>query len=502
MFGIRVRLLLVLAVLAVGGVVVARYFNTTYSANIVDVSVTTSNSRLSFRGALAAGNVEGTSTVIIDSTPNNQANSFPSSSSAQIVEGDTVLIGNGGTMNVYTVASSSAMGPNSFLDRMQLTTSLLSGNADVGDDIVSTQAATLYVRFETVSAIQDGKFRVLIPAGDGGTASQDGIPDGGHFDYGTTTPTVTCPNDIANYTFGAGTPTPNLLSINGIYYHAYDCGYTGTGAVNTAFDGGANGMITINQVINPAPKAGHTSGVADAHTIILQHLDTGDNAVDTTPIRIAFIEAVKVTAYVAPQITFKIIGVDAGTSLCGVATDVTTTATNVPFEEIGIGTFTSAAQGLSVSTNAVGGYVVTAAENDQLGRNGATCTGDPTAPEGSPNFNPSCIQDTRGDNALATHDTSDEWNNPGAIDGSGFGYSLDDVNGTTTEAFTYNESARTFSARQFADLQDSQLPVLIFSDNQVAANDNLYVCYRIMPDVVTAAGNYENYITYTATATF
>ena len=145
---------------------------------------------------------------------------------------------------------------------------------------------------------------------------------------------------------------------------------------------------------------------------------------------------------------------------------------------------------------------MTAAENDQLGRNGATCTGDPTAPEGSPNFNPSCIQDTRGDNATATHTTSDEWNNPGAIDGSGFGYSLHDVNSTTTEAFAYNESARAFSARQFADLQDGQLPVLIFNDNSVAANDNLYVCYRIMPDVVTAAGNYENYITYTATATF
>jgi len=500
--GSRLKAWLILAILVAGAVVSARYFGASYSANILDVSVTTSNSRPSFRGALGAGNVVGTSKVIINTTPNDQANSYPSSSSAQIVEGDSVLIGSGGTMGVYTVASSSAIGPNSLLDSIQLTSVLGAGHADAGDDLISTQSAQLRVRFETVSAINNGSFRILVPAGAGGAAAVDGIPDGGAFDYGTTAPTVTCPTNITGYTFAAGTSTANAVSINGESYHSYTCSYTGTGGVSTAFDGGSNGMITINGVINPAPKPSHVAGVSDSYSVIVQHLDNGGNAIDTTPVRIALIEAVKVTAFVAPQITFKIIGVDAGTVTCGVATDVTTTPTNVPFEEVSIGTFLTAAQGLSISTNAPGGYVVTAAENDQLGRNGGACAGDPTAPDGSPNFNPSCFQDTRGDNAAATHAVSDEWNNRGLTDASGFGYSLQDVNNTTTEAFAYNESARTFSARQFADLADGQAPVTIFSESSVAANDNLFVCYRIMPDVTTAAGNYENYITYTATATF
>lgn len=498
----HLKMLLLLTVLVGGVVVVARYFSVVKSANLLDVSVTTTNSRPSFRGALAGSNIVGTSNVTIDTTPNDQAGSYPSSSSAQLLEGDIVAIGEGGSLATYTVASSSAIGPNSPLDKFQLYTALLAGDADDGDDVISTQAANLNIRFETVSAVNDGTFRIFVPAGAGGSAAADGIPDGGAFDYGASAPTVTCPTSGGNYTFAAGTSTPNDATINGVTYHSYECSYTGTGDVGTVFDGGANGMITISQVINPAPKTSHVAGVADTYTVILQHLDDTGEAVDTTPVKIALIEAVKVTAYVAPQITFKIIGVGSGTNVCGLNTNVTTTATNVPFEEISIGTFTTAAQGLNVSTNASGGYVVTAAQNDQLGRNGGTCTGDPTAPEGSGNFNPNCIQDVRGDAAAATESVSDEWNNVGITDNSGFGYSLHDVNGTVTEAFSYDESARTFSARRFPDLENSESPVTIFSDTSVAANDNLFVCYRIMPDIVTSAGNYENYITYTATATF
>ncbi len=497
MFRIRIRFLLVIAILIASAVVVAKYFGNSYSANLLTVSVTTTNSRPSFRGALDTGNVVGTSKVIINTLANNTAGSYPSSSSAQLVEGDTVRIGNGGTMGLYTVASSSAVGPNSLLNSMQLTAVLLAGQADAADDVISTQAANLNVRFQTVSAILDGTFRVLVPAGGGGTASTDGVPDGGAFDYGTSAPTVTCPTNITGYTFAAGASTANDVSINGVSYHSYSCDYTGNGAVGTAFDGGANGMITISQVINPAPKAGHVAGVSDSYSVIVQHMDAGGDTIDTTPVKIALVEAVKVTAYVAPQITFKIIGVDAGTSVCGLTTDVTTTPTNVPFEEISIGVFTTAAQGLSVTTNAPGGYVVTGAENDQLGRNGGTCTGDPAAAT-----DPSCIQDVRGDSAAATHTVSDEWNNTGLADNSGFGYALHDANSTVTEAFAFNESARTFSARRFADLEASESPVTIFSDSSVANNDNAFVCYRIMPDVTTAAGNYENYVTYTATATF
>jgi hypothetical protein len=150
---------------------------------------------------------------------------------------------------------------------------------------------------------------------------------------------------------------------------------------------------------------------------------------------------------------------------------------------------------MSISTNAPGGYAVTAIANDQLGRNAGTCTGDAlTATHGN------CIQDTRGDAGTANHDTtSNDWVTVTSV---GFGYSLQDVNSTTTEAFAYNESARTFSARQFADAEDGQTAATVFSDTTVANNDNIYVCYKVMPDATMAAGNHENNITYTATATF
>jgi hypothetical protein len=98
-----------------------------------------------------------------------------------------------------------------------------------------------------------------------------------------------------------------------------------------------------------------------------------------------------------------------------------------------------------------------------------------------------------------SHTTSDEWTQTTA---KGFAYSLHDVNSTTTEAFAYNESARTFSAKQFADEEDSQTAQTIFSSATVADNQNLYVCYKIIASATTQAGFYENYLRYTATATF
>lgn len=486
----RVKLGLFAVVSIMGVFGLAHFKNQAYSANLTEVSVTSTNVRPSFRGALAAGNIAGTSKAIINTT----ANAYASSSSAQLVEGDVVRIGSAGTLRAYTVASTSS------LSTFSLTAALLTGDSDAGDDVIATSSSTLNVRFKTVSAVNDGKFRILVP-GIGAGAAIDGIPDGGGFDFGTTGgATVTCPADFANYTFAAGANTANDVTLDGTVYHSYTCAYTGTGAVATAFNGTTHDVISIAGLINPAPASNHTSGAADAYSVIIQHLDSSDNVVDFTTARIAIVEAVRVTAYVSPQITFKIFGLPAATSACGATTDVATTPVSVPFGELTIGGFKNAAQAMTVSTNAPGGYAVTAIENDQLGRNGAACTADPHIGGAGPNVpNNECIQDTLGDAGAATNAVSDEWVNSAKV---GFGYALSDPNGTTTEAFAYNETPRVFSARQFADAENGDAPVTIFNDTTVTSNDNLYVCYRIIPDATTAAGNYENYITYTATATF
>lgn len=455
------------------------------SASLQTVSVTLSNPRLSFRGGLASGNSVGSSVVTINTT----VGSYPSTSSAQLVQGDTVLIGEDGSLGSYTVASTSS---NS---TFTITAGLSSGDADAADDVISTQSATHTVRFTTANAVANGRFRILVPALADDGASSDGIADGGYFDFGTSAPTVTCPsNATTTYDFVTGTATASTITIDGNDYHAFECAYSGTGAVGTAFNGSSNDAITINSLINPAPKSDHTTGTADTYRVIVQHIDSNFVVQDDTVVSIGVIEAVRVTASVPAQISFQIIGLAAGTSACGTTTDVATTPAAVPFGEVSIATFNDAAQALTVTTNAVNGFAVTALENDQLGKDGATCTGDPTITS-----NTSCIADARGDAGTMSDTLSNEWN---TSTNKGFAYSLHDVNSSTTEAFAYNESSRTFSARQFADAENSGTAQTIFSNTGPSDNHNLYVCYRILPGTITAAGDYENYVTYTATATF
>ncbi|HEX7017745.1 MAG TPA: hypothetical protein VF209_02460 [Patescibacteria group bacterium] len=457
-----------------------------HSASLTTVSVTLSNPRLSFRGALGSGNTEGSSVVTINTTQG----AYPSTSSAQLVQGDTVLIGESSSLGSYTVASTSS------LSTFTISSALAAGDIDAGDDVISTQSADHTVRFSTANAIANGRFRILVPALEDDGAAADGIPDGGFFDFGTSAPTVTCPDDVNgdDYDFVAGVATASAITIDGTSYHAFECAYSGAGAVGTDFDNSSQDAILISSLINPAPKSNHTTGTADSHKVIVQHLDSNLVVQDTTTVSVGVIEAVRVTASVPAQITFQILGLAAGTSACGVTTDVTTTASSVPFGEVSISAFNDAAQSMNVSTNAVNGFAVTAIENDQLGLNGAACAGDPTITS-----NTSCIADARGDNGTMADGTSDEWN---TSSNKGFAYSLHDVNTSTTEAFSYNESARTFSARQFADAENSGTAQTIFSSTGPADNHNLYVCYRLIPGVTTAAGNYENNVTYTATATF
>jgi hypothetical protein len=456
---------------------------TTQSANLTSVSVTLSNPRLSFRGSLGNGNSAGSSQVTILTS-----GAHPSLSTAQLLEGDGVAIGEAGSLGVYTVATTN---PTS---EFTTSTALAAGDADLNDDVISTQSATHTVRFTTATAIANGRFRILVPSLANNTNAADGIPDGDFFDFGASAPTVTCPTDLTGYDFVSGTASASAITLNGTDYHAYECAYSGTGAVSTAFNGSTNDAITINSIINPAPESGHTTGTANSHSIVIQHIDSNFDVADTTTAAVGVIEAVKVTATVDPTISFTISGVASSQTRCGVSTDVTTTAAAVPFGSLSLSAFGDAAQSLNVSTNAVNGYSVTAIENDQLGLNGGTCTGD--------NTGNSCIRDSAGDAGPMTHTSPAEWT---STSNKGFAYSLQNGDANTV-AFQYTTATGnctgTYCARQFADAENSQTAVQIFNSSTVADNETVEVCYRIIPSVTNAAGNYENNVTYTATATF
>jgi hypothetical protein len=461
------------------------FLNRAQSASLTTVSVTLSNPRLSFRGSLDGSNVVGTSQVTIDTGSNH-----PSLSTAQLQNGDSIGIGDTDSIATYTVSTTNPA------SEFTLGSVLLTGDTESGDDVISTQSASLTVRFTTATAINNGRFRVLVPALASDLNSADGIPDSDLYDFGNSAPTVTCPSNAdTSYDFVTGTATASAITLNAVDYHSYECAYSGTGGVGSPFDGTTNDYITISSIINPAPESGHTTGTADTQNIVIQHLDSSFNVDDSTAVAVGVIEAVKVSASVPASISFSIAGVASSTSTCGITTDVTTTAAAVPFGEVSIAAFNEAAQTLTVTTNAVNGYSVTTIQNDQLGLDGATCAGDTSST--------SCIIDSQGDDTVMSHTAFDNWDTTSV---KGFAYSIHNSDANTVP-FEYNTTTGncvggSYCAKQFADSEDSQVAQSIFSSSTVADSENINVCYRVLPDVVTAAGDYENYVTYTATATF
>jgi hypothetical protein len=471
------------------GMFVVGHLQGTRSANLSNVSVTLSSSRPSFRGGLASGNTVGSSEVILNTTNGV----WPSSSSAQLMVGDSLKIGEAGSLGTYTITE---IVDNSTVN---VTPVLIAGDTELNDDVVASTSATLTVRLTTANAIANGAFRILVPADTTDAAARDGIPDGTGFDFGTSAPTVTCPSSApAQYLFATGTATASAVTVNGTKYHSFECRYFGTGAIGTAFDGTTYSAITISSLINPAPnQSGHIIGYADTYNIIVRQVDSTYAVADATTVNVGVVESVRVTATVGPQITFRILGVNSGTSVCGVNTDVSTTASLVPLGSLNISAFTNAAQALSVSTNAPNGYAVTTVENDQLGRNGGVCTGD--------NTGVNCIPDSVGDGSAMSHTAPAKWS-LGTV--KGFAYSLHEVNTTgALPDFTYqtnsgNCDGTDYCFKQFADAEDGQSSQRIFSSTTVADNDNVFVCYKAIIAATQAAGEYSNYLTYTATATF
>jgi len=110
--------------------------------------------------------------------------------------------------------------------------------------------------------------------------------------------------------------------------------------------------------------------------------------------------------------------------------------------------FMKPAHQLTVSTNADSGYTVKAEENDQMEEDGGVCPGAGTG------VTDNCIQDTPCDGLVCTESTSQDWTD--SINYRGFGYSSPTLMGADA-AFTYNESARTFSTKQFPDQEALKL---------------------------------------------
>jgi len=441
------------------------------AANLTTAKNTLQSSRMSFNGRVKSPTIAGASHVWIYTAVSGNATSV---STAGLKSGDSVVIG--GT-NSYTIAAIVDA------DEFTTTTVLASGDADDTDVIYYKAKPQHVITFNTASAINGGFFQILIPAAS--SNSNDTIPDITGFDFNTAV-TVAGTN-ATGYTFLTGVATVSGASgcTSPANYHCFEVHYTGVGGIGTAITLKLGETTGANTMVVPAPASGRVADTADAYTFKVKNFTNAanpnsDTATDEIAGKVAVIEPVRVTATVDPSITFMIEGLANG-SHCSLTTDVTTTATAVPLGVLALNTFKSGAQKLTVSTNAVSGYAVTAIENTALSNLAAS---------------PTYIADTTCDSGTpCTHTSSGAWAT--ASGNSGFGYTVAIVSGTTP---TIAPTAPAY--QHFPNSGASESPFQIMSNTTTSDTHVVDVCYKIAVGATQAAGTYENQVTYTATATF
>lgn len=471
-----------------------KYPKTVDTANLTSASATLGNSRLSYRAGVASGSLNS-STVTIDSSGNADNNTnhlFPKDTVCFTDSGINGCIGN----TNYTVAN--IVDSTTF----NLTTTL-GNNLDSSGYAVASQSGSMTITFTTATQIpSNGDILITIPMANGADGN-DGIPD-------TSSSTSTNGFDL-NGIAAADVSTTGCTDANWVATETITEGSGSTNHTiridrqNTVCSAGSTITVTIDSdpgIVNPAPvTSGHTQGTADTYTINVKTRDGSDNTLDQVDVKVAPVEAVLVSATVEETVSFQVQGVASATSACGQTTDVTTYAYSVPWGTLDTpNTFKEAAQQLTVSTNADAGYTVKIEENDQMGKDGITCTG------ASADESVNCIKDTVCGATACSESAARDWTN--ATTYHGLGISLQDVDGTDA-VWDYNGKSSettctsgTFCARQIADQEAGETKATIMTNTGPVSSKDIYVCYRIAVSNTQPAGYYYNKVKYTATAKF
>ena len=229
------------------------------SGNLTTASDTLSNSRLSFFGRVNGTHNQNVTLI------NMQSSSNPDNNTNHLFPRDIVLLGSNNNRTVASIA-----GTLQFTTISGISNQLADGNA-----IYATQSATHTIGFTTVTVgnMLGGAIRVLIPAGDSTSASNNSLPDGGStagFDFNAITAgSVTCPTG-GGVTWETATATASSTFGNNL--HAFECRFRGgtlSAGAYTMTIGGAT------KLINPAPRTSHTQGTADTYVVKIQQLEIG-----------------------------------------------------------------------------------------------------------------------------------------------------------------------------------------------------------------------------------
>ena len=177
-------------------------------------------------------------------------------------------------------------------------------------------------------------------------------------------------------------------------------------------------------------------------------------------------------ATVGPTLTVSIAGVASGTTVAGVTTTVLSNAASIGYGSltVGDGSPNIAAQTVTVSTNATGGYTATAQQDGNL----RTDSGDSIAVVSGTNATP---------DAFGTGVTTGR-----------FGYH-------TTDSTLCTGTASRFSTNDTYAALDL-IPYEVACSSGPATSDVTTVVYKLVIGALQEAGNYQNVITYITTATY
>lgn len=206
------------------------------------------------------------------------------------------------------------------------------------------------ISFAVPSGMDAGEtITITFPAGQFGNLASLGFED---FDLSINGVDQTVASTSAGATWGVTTGANTIDIESGTTAIGTNATITIEIGTNASYEG-----VGVTQIINPAATTFYSIDV---------EVGTGGDS-GTTMVYI--IDEVTVTATVETIFEFEVSGVASTQPIGGVNTDVVTTATSVPFGILEADTPVTAAQDLTVNTNAANGFVVTAQVDQQLTSN-------------------------------------------------------------------------------------------------------------------------------------
>ncbi len=361
--GIRIKFFFYFFALFVLGVSLF-FAQKSYGATLSNASDTITTSRPSAATPLSA-NAAATDAQI--SVLNNSSR-FLASDSAKIVRTST----GGDVVTGLTVASQSAA-----LTSLYFTAAIGGSGAQAGTDVAVTNITAMHaISFVNPTPIPSGG-KIIITFPGTSTNPNNASPSATMFSFNG----LSASNIQANFSAGSATCGFAInLSTNTITCTTANANIaantTTTILIGCSANSGATCSTQVPTLINPTKTAG--AGTADLWAVSIQTQDASGINLDYAKVKIGTIESVQVQANVDPTLSFVIAGLSSATSAINEGnatgctnsesanTGIVSTATTVNLGTLSLAAININAQLLTVATNGINGYSLTATSSGHL----------------------------------------------------------------------------------------------------------------------------------------